>query len=541
MNDYKLRYYVDGVKEEISFPTVGEHDNLRFKISAKTEGDRYVVSVTAKCDVTIEKCTLRGVAHARFGELCFVNGYQSWTKTKEFFLSEKERDAKKIFKPLNRVFAFDRYGDATFFDYNKNILHGYDVFFVRSDDGAFIINLNYKNAYLIIVLDRSTGEISLRNELDGLKIKAGESFVVSDFLLLNGYQKGLEAFNGLFPKQNVKKLLGYTSWYNYYQNISEDIILRDLDALDGRFDLFQIDDGYETFVGDWLDVDPVKFPNGLAPVIKKIRDKGFKAGLWLAPFVAEEKSKVFKEHPDWFDFGGEKVKCGSNWSGFYALNLSKREVLCYIEKCLQNYVDMGVEFFKLDFMYAANLPLYDGITRSMAAERAYSFVREVLKDKLILGCGATLMNAACRFDYMRIGPDVSLKFDDAWYMRRMHNERVSTKVTLENTVYRSFMNDRLFGNDPDVFLLRDDNIRLSKGQKRALITLNALFGSLLMTSDNIAGYNEEKKALLAEAIAIRDGAKVTFLERAHDVVNIEYALGGENKKLSYNTKKGIFV
>ena len=36
------------------------------------------------------------------------------------------------------------------------------------------------------------------------------------------------------------------------QDINEKIILRDLDALDSRFELFQIDDGYETFVGDWL-------------------------------------------------------------------------------------------------------------------------------------------------------------------------------------------------------------------------------------------------------------------------------------------------
>ena len=255
MKEYKLRYYINGVKNEISFAHTGKFDFADFSVTATAEKARNTVTVTAKRDVTIEKCTLRGVAKAEFSDLCFVNGYQSWTKTKEFFLSEKERDAKKIFKPLNRVYAFDRYGDATFFDYNKHLLHGYDVFFVKKAGGAFILNANYKNAYLVVVLDKSTGEISLRNELDGLRLSAGQTFTVSDYYLVNDYEKGMRLFNEIFPEKPVKKLLGYTSWYNYYQNISEDIILRDLDALDDRFELFQIDDGYETFVGDWMDVD----------------------------------------------------------------------------------------------------------------------------------------------------------------------------------------------------------------------------------------------------------------------------------------------
>ena len=539
MNNYKLRYYLNGEKNEIEFAHTGKFDFDCFTINATTDGTRNTVTVTAKKDVVLEKCTLRGVAKADVGDLCFINGYQSWTKTKEFFMSEKERDAKKIFKPLNKIFAFDRYGDATFFEYDKYILHGYDVFYVKKPDGAFILNANYKKAYLIIVLDRSTGEISLRNELDGMKLSANETFTVSDYWQVEGYDEGMTLFGKVFPEKPVKKLLGYTSWYNYYQNINESIILRDLDALDDRFDLFQIDDGYESFVGDWTDVDKAKFPNGLKNIVDKAHKKGYLAGIWLAPFVAETKSKVFREHPDWFDFNGEKALCGSNWSGFYALNLEKEPVKRYIAQCLQYFIDLGFDFFKLDFLYAATLPTYEGMTRSMSAEKAYDFLREVLKDKLILGCGATLFNAAQKFDYMRIGPDVSLKFDDVWYMRAMHSERISTKTTLQNTVFRSFLSGRLFGNDPDVFLLRDDNISLSPAQKEALITLNALFGSLLMTSDNIAAYDDKKRVLLDKALELKDGATVTSYQRNHDIITVGYVLNGKKETIRYNTKKGV--
>ena len=145
------------------------------------------------------------------------------------------------------------------------------------------------------------------------------------------------------------------------------------------------------------------------------------------------------------------------------------------------------------------------------------------------------------FDYLRIGPDVSLKFDDVWFMRGLHRERISTKITLQNTIYRSFLNDRLFGNDPDVFLLRDNNISLSNKQKEALITINALFGNVLMTSDNIADYDEEKKKLLSNAFDIYYHSKVLGFERRNDEILIKYELNGKVNNIIYNTKKGVLI
>ena len=168
-------------------------------------------------------------------------------------------------------------------------------------------------------------------------------------------------------------------------------------------------------------------------------------------------------------------------------------------------------------------------------------MRECLGDKLILGCGAPLFPAAGKFDYMRIGPDVSLKFDDAWFMRFMHRERVSTKVTLQNTVYRSLFDGVLFGCDPDVFLLRDDNLSLSFERRTALLTLNALFGRLLMTSDNIAAYDDEKRDLLGEALTLFRGARVKDYCREGDVIRITYAHAGHDNEILYNTRKGILA
>ncbi|MBO4452630.1 MAG: alpha-galactosidase [Clostridia bacterium] len=477
------------------------------------------------------------------GDLYFINGYQSWTETREFYGDARERNVNRLPKRLVRSYSFDRYGDATFYEYDKRILHGYDLFYVKGRVNGFVASLNIDNAYLIVELVRKLGDVSLISDISGVKLGAGEEFVVCDYIYAGTYAEGIALFDSYFPKKDVRKIFGYTSWYNYYQDINEEILLRDLEALDSRFNLFQIDDGYETFVGDWLEVDGTKFPNGLSGIAESAHMKGFLAGIWLAPFVAEEKSRLFREKPELFRKGpdGLPVKCGSNWSGFYALDLDNPEAREYIRRCLTHYSDMGFDFFKLDFLYAASLPEYEGKTRCRVASEAYAFLREVLQDKLILGCGATLGNAANKFDYLRVGPDVSLKFDDIWYMRFMHRERISTKVTLQNTVYRSFLDGRYFGNDPDVFLLRDDNISLTPEQRRALITLNALFGSVMMTSDNISQYGDDKKALLSEAIGLFRNAEVTSYSRRADVITVDYRLDGNEKTIRYDTEGGILI
>ena len=504
---------------------------------------RTTVTLVATSEITLLKADLVCPSHVNYKDHYFLNGYQSWTDTKEYKLVKQLRDIRKSPHIVSHLYAMDKYGDAPFYNYSIRKSHGHDIFYSKGQYESFIFNLNYKTAYLIIELIKDRSSLHLISDVEGLKVYKGQEVTIFDYCHYDNYLEGLNAFWEAFPIRNTKKLLGYTSWYNYYQNIYEEIIYRDLNALDGRFDVFQIDDGYETFVGDWLDVDPLKFPNGLKPIVDKIHSKGFKAGIWLAPFVAETKSKLFKEHQDWLrkDKKGHPIKAGGNWSGFYSLDLENPQVIDYIKKCLTHYIDMGFDFFKLDFLYASAVPSYKGKTRCQVQDQAYQLLRDILKNKIVLGCGANIINSFEHFDYLRIGPDVSLEYDDIFYMRLFHRERVSTKVTIQNTIYRSFMNNHLFGNDPDVFLLRKDNIKLSKGQREALTKINALFGSLLFTSDNIATYDEETKRTFDEALDIFHNAHNRRYVTKGNIINITYDLGGKEQQLTFNVKKGVFV
>ena len=534
----RIVYYINGSKRTTS------KSNNDITISEVREGNHTTIKLLAGEEITLAKAFVDYPCFINYKDLYFLNGYQSWTDTKEYKLATQLRDVRKSPHIITGMFALDKYGDSNFYNYSIRKSHGLDVFYSKGKYESFIYNLNYKTAYLIIELIKDRSSIRLISEVQGLKVKKNEEITLFDYCYYDNFEKGLYEFWEAFPIRNVKKLLGYTSWYNYYQNINEEIISRDLDALDSRFDVFQIDDGYETFVGDWLDVDEKKFPNGLKPIIDKIHSKGFKAGLWLAPFAAETNSKLFKEHQDWLrkDKKGKPVKAGGNWSGFYALDLDNPEVVDYIRKCLTHYMDMGVDFFKLDFLYACALPpIKEGKTRCQVQDEAYALLRDILKNKIILGCGANIINSFEHFDYLRIGPDVSLEYDDVFYMRMFHRERISTKVTLQNTIYRSFMNNHLFGNDPDVFLLRDENIKLSKEQRKALTKLNALFGSLLFTSDNIATYDEDKKKTFDEALNIFYNAHNRRYITKGDIIDITYELYGKPQHLIYSIKKGVFI
>lgn len=523
------------------FDTSISDDNLT--ITEKTSGSRKTVSVKANADVEL----LRAVSDIAFKVLpddrIFANGYQSWTETNEFKFGEKLNDLNKLPKKLVEHFAFKAYGSQGFAPIPKDSHISFDIMYTKGRNPLFIGSYNYKNAYLMIYTSCRKNNVRLVSDVNGRRLDKGCEFTVFDYILEEKNETAFEDYLLNLTPKTRKKLLGYTSWYNHYQNINESVILSALENSDPRFDLFQIDDGFEPFVGDWLKCDEKKFPNGLGEIVDKIHDKKMLAGIWLAPFVAEKDSQLFKEHSDYIskDARGDFVRAGNNWSGSYALDLNNADAVEYIRAVLRHYVELGFDFFKLDFLYASNLCPIKGKTRAETAEFAYSLLAEELNGKIILGCGATITNGFERFDYMRIGPDVSLIFDDQPYMRLLHPERISTKVTLRNTIFRSPLNGKAFGNDPDVFLLRDSNIKMSKQQRYALGIINALFGSVLMTSDNIKDYDDEKRTVLDKMLMLSENAVNVRYERRSSLVEVNYELNGKPHKFLYDMKKGIIT
>ncbi|MGN1201902.1 MAG: glycoside hydrolase family 36 protein [Eubacterium sp.] len=478
----------------------------------------------------------------------FTNGYQSWTVSKEYSPNDSMSEfnprvmglEKKNFHPLGIWGA----GDLTFHKYPEGpgIFYGYSYGYVRNGNELFLLGSLSENAgYTIITFNSAADSITIEKDLEGVTFK--EDKLVLSLAALNGEYNAVfdEYFEMMsIPRPRHNRKCGYTTWYNYYTGVTEDIVKRDLNSisqLDTNIDIFQIDDGYERAVGDWLEPDRKKFPGGMKAVADNIHSQGMLAGLWLAPFAVTPKSHIFKQHRDWLvrDEKGKSHYASHNWGGFYALDIYNDEVRAYIKKVFDTVLnDWGYDMVKLDFLYACSIIPIHNKSRGEIMCEAMDFLRECCGDKIILGCGVPLAPAFGKVDFCRIGADVGLSWEDKAFSR----EDVSTKHTLMNTVFRRHLDGRAFLNDPDVFLLRDNNIHMPLSQRKIVAEVNSLCGNLLFVSDDVSTYTEEQKQIFINTIA-KPKAIINSAEFIKDkIIRINYTLNGAENSLIFNLETG---
>lgn len=479
----------------------------------------------------------------------FANGFQSWTDTKEFAKNELMADEGIVGKGLfgKSPFGMNLVGNYTFVEQSKEcgVFHSNSFAYVRNEKKIdFFGSLNDRTGYTIIYADMNKNTLRFSKDVEGITIS--EPYELLDLYFDNGGYD--EVFDRYFAKMNVKpltdkKIKGYTSWYNYYQKINEKIILRDLDAISEKTDkvnTFQIDDGYQTSVGDWLSINKTKFPNGMKPIVEKIHAKGWQAGLWLAPFGAQKGSKLASEHSDWLVKGknGKPIMVGANWGGFYAIDIDNTDARAYIKNVFDTVLnDWGFDLVKLDFLYAtAVVPLHNK-TRGQLAYESIDFLRECVGNKQILGCGVQQMPCFGKVEYMRIGADMDLGWKHKFFRNLTHREDVSTPNAIHNSVYRRCLNNRAFLCDPDVFLLRRSNIKFTFEQQKVLAKFIKLFGSVLFMSDNVDEYDDEQMAVFNDTLA-DDDMQIVAINETNNKLFIDYTQNGEPHTLGFCVTDG---
>ena len=525
-----------------------EYDCDLYSAKLTLSDERISLHITPKCPVSFEELSVVGFADVTEDDRVFMNGYQSWTDSREMMPGERMRGIEQIPAPVIRKYNFDKYGDYNFAHYSprKGVFHGWTYAYVRSGEEYRLCgSLSERCGFTRIVLLTDRQRIKISRECEGAEYS--EPFYAVDCAILNGREK--EVFDrwaemtGASACGDPGIIRGYTSWYRHYEDISEEKLIHDLEAmLETKMpaDIFQIDDGYQTAVGDWLSVDGKKFPEGIRPVADRIHAEGLKAGLWLAPFVCERNSSLMELHPDWIlkDEDGKPLAAGCNWSGSYALDIYNSEVREYLREVFDTVLnEWGFDLVKLDFLYAACIRPYGGRSRGKIMCEAMDFLRELCGDKLILGCGVPLGAAFGKVDYCRIGCDVGLSWNDNIIMRQTHRERVSTKNSMLNTIFRRQLNGRFFGSDPDVYLLREDSNRLFPCQKQSLTVINHLFGSVLFTSDDVGTYSDRQERVLTQA-RNRVGAETEYADYTDGVVTLHLNVRGRPGTLRLDTCDG---
>lgn len=548
---FRLKYSLAGAVYE----TVG-YSGPHFSVITVNDESGVKLTLIPSRPITLISASLEFWHEYEKNEKFFVNGYQSWT-------TSGEMSAEDIYRGTTPLAGVTKYtkdmaitsGDYAFTRYEPRpgFFHSFTYTYLRrGDELEFFGSLSERNGYTVFYSDMEKHIFSVEKDVEGLTIS--EPYEMFDIVrFVGGYDEVFDKYfaaMSLPAKKRVDRLTGYTSWYNYFQKIDENIILRDLKGLSRAresVNIFQIDDGYEPFVGDWLDYNGRDFPNGMKTIADAVHREGYLAGIWLAPFnVQRGKSRILKEHPDWLirnPDGKPQLGCVA-WGGAYTLDIYNSEVREHLKKVFDTVLDdWGYDMVKLDFLYSQCRTPRDNKTRGTIMCEAMDFLRECVGDKLILGCGVPLGPAFGVVDACRISCDVDLSYGGKFYnSMSINNELPSAQNAINNSMFRRHLNGRAFLNDPDVFFLRDHNLTFTWEQKLLLAKINNLFGRVLFVSDDAGEYSEAELEVLKETFRESD-AKILDVKcvgaRADGNYEIKFIENGEEKLLYFNLFTGM--
>ncbi|MGL4369828.1 MAG: glycoside hydrolase family 36 protein, partial [Spirochaetota bacterium] len=358
----------------------------------------------------------------------------------------------------------------------------------------------------------------------GKEFYEGEKYSLDPVFFEEGYCNGLLADYAEKLKKKAKisfrdtMRTGWCSWYYYYTRIDADCILSNLECSCKNkipFDFFQIDDGYQRAVGDWLTLTP-GFEGRMKEVTDAIRSAGYTPGLWIAPFITTDKAPSFYQ-PGWVlrDEKGKPVVAGwnPNWGGvghlpFYALDVTHPEVQEYVRIVISTVREQwGFDYLKLDFMYAASLPgdRYDkSMTRAEVLRMGNELIRKTAgKKAVLLGCGMPISAAVGTMDAMRVSCDVSPRWGVNPVEKLLHTDsNLETRGAIRNSIVRSFMDKRLWINDPDCLMLRTVRTHLNEKERRSLYNAVMTIGGMVVTSDDMSLYGDGEVKTLKSALAL---------------------------------------
>ncbi|EGG47028.1 MULTISPECIES: glycoside hydrolase family 36 protein [Streptomyces] len=270
----------------------------------------------------------------------------------------------------------------------------------------------------------------------------------------------------------------WCSWYAYYENITEEQLTKDIDALRGLpFDVVQVDDGWETRVGDWEAND--KFPSGMRDLAERIRGAGLRPGLWIAPFIVLPDSRTAREHPELLlrEEDGRPAVAGHNWgSPYWVLDLTLPAAQEHLRGLVRRLVgEWGYTYLKLDFLQAGTTP--GRHAHPAGREEVYRTGLRIIReeagpDTYLLASGAPLLPSLGLADGLRSGPDVAPLWEH--YATRDPSDALARNAVV-NTVHRLWQSP-LLEVDPDVVYFRSRLNLLTERQQGLLRDLADICG-----------------------------------------------------------------
>jgi len=342
---------------------------------------------------------------------------------------------------------------------------------------------------------------------------------------LEGYADRVAARNQIVLPAAVPS--GWNSWYWYYESLDQQKILDNLIALSDRFgdfglDNLQIDMGWYAWWGDW-EAHPVRFLSGMEWLMLAVRALGLLPELWIAPFLSVEGSQLLAEHPDWV---AETHTWGPLPEDWKVLDLTRPEVLAFLQQTAARLRTWGVENVKFDFAYPALL-LKNAYDPDVTNIQAFRNAIRIFKSGL--GPGGTFTNILMTgpnmglVDIMRIGLDSWPCWGDVEGEECPYAEvttgpmAMGLRPSVRTLARRYYFHGRTWITHPDQVFFRDF---LSLEAQRAWATLVGLSGGVVCLGDQATTLSADGEDIFRRLLPVlgRAARPVDLFEREYPEV-----------------------
>lgn len=387
--------------------------NLNYKVYEEYDLIERYVSIKNNSSENIEVEKIQsGQFHIPYEDLNFSNVHGHWG-------AEQQRFVQKV--NYGKIVIENRRGIST---------HNHNPYFILDKDATetsgevFFGVLKLSGNFSGVVEQTQYGEtlvqLGINSHDFALELKAGEEFVAPS--ILSGYSNGgFEAMTHNlhnFAKDNVLRKglrpVLYNSWEatEFKVNCDQQIKLA-RKAKEIGSELFVVDDGWfgerhgiDNGLGDWY-VNKDKFPKGLDPLIKEVKNMNMMFGIWVEPEMVNPKARLYKENPDWIYHFDTRVSDTSR--GQYVLNITKKEVKDFI----YNMLDELLTTYDIDYIkWDANRPISQTSVERDIWYKHIEAVYDIVKDLKIKH--PNVLFEACASGGGRIDYGILGIFDDFW-------------------------------------------------------------------------------------------------------------------------------
>lgn len=381
----------------------------------------------------------------------------------------------------------------------------YGMFNITWPGGGQCLMLGFSTCQRFIGrISFSAQKIIVSVDAENLLLQPGQRVELEDFMALAGTDKNV-MYDELSRQIAVKHPpvfgkqvpTGWCSWYCYGPSVTQQDIRENMTGFAARLPAvkyIQIDDGFQPYMGDWLDENPRY--GSLANTLAEIRNAGFTPAIWLAPFIAEKNSRLFKAHPDWFvkdstghplnsatvGFGGWR---NGPWYVLDGTNPQAQEYLKYVVKTMRE--KWGIQYFKLDANYWG--AIHKGVHYDTTATRITAYragMKAILEacdaNTVVLGCNNPVWPSLGLITASRTSNDVSRDWN-------------SFQSTARENLMRSWQNGKLWYNDPDCLVLGPNDgsgKELTPGEYLFHATVVHAVGGLMLLGDKYANLSERQ-------------------------------------------------